>query len=997
MACPKLTGRDAGHYAGRTKGLSLRGGLAFIAAPVQPKCDLHLARDWDAAWREIVRPWLAAPATLSRDFVVVPTRGQAHALKLRCVREGLPLLGVEFLTSGLARPKWLALAAGGAPADSPLHRPAMGRELLLLNLRALIEERLAPLTPEAPAWGRWKSLQSDPEGALDAFDELLQAGFTARDFPLPALREIFGELERRVAQAGYEFAPRQNLAAATAPLPAGPGLGGRLLIYGFAVEHAREFHPLIALARQATEVTVVLPEPDFGRKDGDERWIETWEQALGTDAIVLDAPELASGAPVARLWTDGGGDASGARVHVGLTRADEMALVADEVAERLGAGSKNLAVIFPGAGAGHLRLARLLAERGVPFNDLLENAGPVAVDTELQRALLAFYERGGRIEELLSLWPWLHAVGHTTLAPGLARDVCERVFDARQTHSLAAVLPDLAARERPEWKEVARIAGLLLPPWPERLTLADALERSAAIGERFNLPGAEAWPALAAYARQDRRELPLKVVLAALASFVPEKSPAAGAPGRGLFAPVTLTTWRRAAALVWSDVIFTESNAGVWPLRADSSVWLTDEQREELNRRAPFGAGLFTSDHRAWFEKQGYAGLAGNTSGTVVFSAALFDEEDAELRLAPNAWLERVLLAGAPEDSSDGLEELFARLARKAGFETAGGPDPGAWFDIWRQRRDPARPFDAYFLCGDPAVTRPAELTPRLIERAVQDPAELWFEGVLRLQRARWEPLVRTRKKSLGSLVHRVLASALRGPPVEGVFRELPDEADARARLAAELAKLRGQWPRDRYWDSFHAELGELAAALLRKVYRLPAGRFVAVETKLPAGTTIALGGEGGRVGIVGRMDLALSDRPEWGGAQVEVVDFKTGADARMSARAMSRGASLQLGVYLAAVETLGVGGARVWMLKPDGSKPAGLGLTELPEALAALTQIGRHLATGCYGALTPDRTDFSSGFAWPLACPPVRRAILEAKFAATFGMGAEITEVGDE
>ncbi|HEX7631323.1 MAG TPA: hypothetical protein VF388_04250, partial [Lacunisphaera sp.] len=778
-----------------------------MATPVQPKSELHLARDWDAAWRDVVRPWLAGPVVLGRDFVVVPTRGQAHALKLRCVREGVPLLGVEFLTPGLARSKWLALAAADEPEDSPLRRPAMGRELLLLNLRALIEERLAPLSPESPAWGRWKSLQSDPEGALDAFDELLQAGFSASDFPLPALREIFGELERRVAATGYEFAPVQAIAAAKRPVKIPGRLGGRLLIYGFSVEQSREFHPLIALARQASEVTAVLPEPDFGRKDSDERWVEAWESALGAEAQLLDAPEPAAGAAVARLWTGADGDRAGARVQVGLARADEMALVADEIAQRLTAGTTNLAVIFPRAGAGHLRLARSLAARGLPFNDLLENAGPVAVDTELLRALIAFYERGGRIEELLALWPWLHAAGHTTLPLGAARDVCERVFDARQTHALAAVLPDLAARERPEWREVARIAGLLLPAWPAQLTLGEALQRFSAVAARFRLPDAEGWPALVAYARQDNRELPAKVVLAAMASFVSEKAPAVAAPGHGQFAPVTLTTWRRAAALAWSDVIFAESNAGVWPRRIESSSWLTDEQREELNRRAPFGAGLFTSDHRAWFDKQGYAGIAGNTGGAVVFSAALFDEEDPELKLAPNPWLERVLLAGGDAASAQGLEEHFARLAQRAAPETTPGAGLAPWLEIWNQRRDPTRAFDEHFLCGDPGVTRPAELSPRLIERAVQDPAELWFEGVLRLARAGWEPLVRTRKKSLGSLVHRVLAAALRGPPVEGVFRELPAEAEARARVGLELAKLRGQWPQDRYWDSFQAEL----------------------------------------------------------------------------------------------------------------------------------------------------------------------------------------------
>ena len=972
----------------RDEGLSLRGGLAFIAAPVQPKCALHLARDWDAAWREIVRPWLADPAALRRDYVLVPTRGQAHALKLRCVREGVPLLGVEFLTPGLARKKWLALA--------PPARPALGRELLLLNLRALIAERLAPLTPDDAAWGLWKSLQSDPGGALDAFDELWRAGFAARDFPLAALREIFGELERRVASLGYDLGARQDFAAAAARPPE-PRLGGRLLLYGFTAEHGREFFSLQALIRHAADVTVLLPEPEFERKDIDERWVGWWEETLGIEHRLLEPTDEPPGAAVARLWTGGEGDAAGATWLVGHTRADEMQLVADELARRLAAGATNVAVIFPRADAAHLRLARLLTARGLPFNDLLETAGPVGVDAQLQRALLAFYERGARLEELLALWPRLQALSFTTLACGAARDVVERAFDARQTHSLAAVLPDLAARERPEWREVARIAGLLLPAWPDSLTLADAVERFANVSARFRLPGAESWPALVAYARLDRRELPAKVVFAALASFLPEKSAATDAPGRGLFAPVTLTTWRRATALAWSDVIFVESNAGVWPARADARGWLTDEQREELNRRGRFKLGLFTSDSRAGLEKQGCTDLARNTAGRVVFSAALFDEEEPELKLAPNAWLERVLLAGGT-GSADGREEQFSRLARKIALAPEDNPAPAAtWFDIGERRRDPAVAFDEYFLCGDPAGTRPAELAARLIEQAVRDPAELWFEGVLRLQRVGWAPLVRARKKSLGSLVHRVLAAALRGRPVEGVFRELPPAEDARTQLAADLAKLRGEWPRDRYWDSFHAELGELAAVLLGKVYRLTAGRFVAVEAKLPAGTAIPLGAEGERVGIVGRMDLVLSDRPEWAGAQVDIVDFKTGADARLTAAAMARGASLQLGVYLAAVETLGIAGGRVWMLKPDATKPASIGLSELPEALAALAQLGRHLATGRYGALTADRTDFSHGYEWPLACPPVRHAVLLQKFAATFGGPGEGEEGADE
>ena len=84
-------------------------------------------------------------------------------------------------------------------------------------------------------------------------------------------------------------------------------------------------------------------------------------------------------------------------------------------------------------------------------------------------------------------------------------------------------------------------------------------------------------------------------------------------------------------------------------------------------------------------------------------------------------------------------------------------------------------------------------------------------------------------------------------------------------------------------------------------------------------------------------------------------------------------------------------------MLKPDAGKPASVGLTELTEALAALGQLGRHLATGRYGALTADRTDFSHGYEWPLACTPIRHAVLRKKFAATFGPAEDGEEAGDE
>ena len=959
--------------------------------------ELHLVRHADAAWAHLVRPWLeAGRGGLRRSWVVVPTRGQAHALKQRCLGESVPLLGVEFLTPGLARKKWLV---PGAAAGTPLlARPALGRELLLLGLQVLVETKLAPLASSDAAWGFWKSLQSDPERALGDFDELLKAGFRAGDFPLSSLKEIFGELSTWVESLGYALAPLQNEAAALAPaMSVADADGERLLVCGLTAESWGEFFNAAALARRCREITVVLPEPEFrGSRALDERWVEVWSALLGVEARVLDAPEPpASCAGVAAWWTGERGPDIRARVIVGRTRADEMALVADEIARLLTAGADNIAVVFPRAGAAHLRLMRLLVERGIPFADLLETAGAPPVDALLHRSLINFYERGARLDELLEIWPLVRALNFTQLAPGAARSACERVFDETQTHALAANLPFLAANDRSEWREVARVAALLLPPWPDELPLADALARFARTCEQLQLMPPAAWPGLAAFAGRETRPLPLRAVCAALVSFLPASVPVADAPGRGLFAHVTLTTRRRAEGMAWSHVLFTESNAGVWPLRRDSGPWLTDEQRVELNARSRFSLGLFAGDDRAALEKQSYAALARGTRGEIIFTAALFDEERPELKLAPNAWVERVLIAqGGAAD-----EEAWTRRAVGVAQPAVRGPELDAWHAVWRGRRDPARAFDEYFFSADPAQHRPASIAARQIERGVQDPVELWFAAVLGVARVAWQPLVRSREKSLGQFAHRLLSEVLRGAPAEGIFSVLPSPAAAQAKLAVALAGLRDRWPHDRYWDSFHGELAYQVTALLAQAFELEAGRFVAAEASLPRGASVPLG-DGARLAVHGRIDLARLDRAEWGGAAVDIVDFKTGRDQPLSAQRMAKnGASLQLGIYLAAVESLGAARGRVWMLKPEPGSAAPLDMSELPLALARLAQLGRHLATGCYGALTPDRTEFSRGFDWPLACTPIRRAVLEKKFAATFKVAAAEAdeEVADE
>ena len=948
-----------------------------------PSVELFLSRFAESEWGGIVRPWLEASAGhLGRSMLVAPTRGQTQALKQRCVEEGVAFLGVEFLTPGLARKK------RGAPNG-------IGLSLQALILRNLIEARVAGLAPDDPARGLWKSLSSDLEAALADFDDLIRGEFRPEHFRMPELREVFGGMAKWIDSHGYFLGPVLDEAAGAGRQEAGaPPVADRILILAGGAEGWPDFFGLAALARRCPDVTVAVAEPEFSGKGAwGEEWVTIWEKVLGVLHQVADAPDpVETCARVADLWIGGDGSAERADVVVSPTRTEEMERVADEVVRLLAEGSDNIAVVFPGAGSAHARLVRMLESRGVPFADLIGAVGTPPVDTRIQRALVDFYDRGCRLEEVLAMWPLLRSTNLTQLAPEEARSACQRLFDDVQSHSVELHIARLEAAEDSESLEVGRVARLLLPGWPERLPPAEALGLFGAAVGRLRLAEPDGWQALREFAARAPEPVPARAFLEAIRAFLPEKGPVAGQ--RSGFSRVTLTTCRRAAGVAWSDSIFVESNAGVWPARREPSCWLGDDARRELCAgHGRFQLVLPTSDERAALERRLYCAIARDTRRRVLFTAALASEEDPEVRLGPNLWLERVMWGKGHFSSGAAGSEAFERLATVRPLPAQAAQPPLEWGRIWARRRDPAAPFDEFFL-GDPSgARRPGHLSASLIERGVKDPAALWFDGVLGVRRVDWKPFARARRKAVGTAVHRVLAAALRGAPVEGSFSAILDPVAAESRLRAELARLRCGWPADRYWDSFHLEVSKAAGELLAKVYGLPLAAYGAVEVSIPPGACISIS-DTETLRVSGRMDLVLSDRPGWEGSAVEIVDFKTGGDAKLSAQRMETGGhSLQLGVYLAAARSVGAAG-NVWMLKPD-ERAMSIGMADLDRATAKFRVIGMHLSRGLYGARTADRDEYTHIFEWPLACAPVASAVLESKFALTFGPGNP--EDGDE
>jgi hypothetical protein len=942
-----------------------------------PSAELLLSGFAEHTWQAAVRPWLlGSRGSLARSLLVAPSRGHTHALKQRCVVEGVRLIGTEFLTPSLARCK----------RSTP---PAPQRVVCALLLRALLDARVAALDPADPSLGVLRSLASDIDGALDSFDELVGAGLSAAHFPRPELRELFGAMEAWFEGHGYKFAPRCDAADWAEPADPAPA-ADRLLILAGGPENWPEFLGLAALAARCTSVRVVAASPQFrGPGAADEAWVRQWEAILGVEAGQIDLPEPAQGCgAVGELWGGPGGSAERAEALIGGSRPDEAALAAEAVASLVAAGSDNVAVILRGPGPAHSRLLRMLAARGIAFADLVGETGAPPLEVRVRRAVAEFLERGCRMEEFLALWSLLRADNLVSIGLRRARRVCQDLYDDTQSSQLAPLADRLKGSDGEDAREVARILAFLLPAWPAKIVPAEALSRFESACAALSAGGAApGWGALVEFASKHPGAVPSAAILGAIRASLPERAPVPSAPGRGVFARVTLTTIRRAAGLPWSDVVLAEANSGSWPAAREPGVWFPESARAGL-ALGPERAALTLPgrDAAADLERGLYRALARDTSGRLYFTAACHGEDDPELALVGNPWLERVLFSkGVLPGAGDGGLQALAVAAPGPVREEARAP--GAWRGIWVRRRDPSAPFDEFFL-GGPSGKAPARMSATDIERGVEDPAALWFKAVLRVQRVEWRPFARTPGRALGEVVHDVLAAALRGTPAEEHFTNMPDQASAGAALERELSAARSRWPSNALWDSFHIHVSSVARSLLASVYALGKAPFIAIEAAMPAGASVPVG-QGRMLGVGGKMDVVLSDRPGWRGAHVAVVDFKTGGDPRLSARRMaSTGASLQLGVYLAAARSLGAGGA-VWMLKP-GERPAGLEMSELDEACVKLAIIGRHLETGLYGARTRDRTDYTHAFEWPLACAPVPGSVLEAKFALTFGADTE-------
>jgi hypothetical protein len=612
---------------------------------------LCLFGDAREAWRQGLRPWLeASGATGGRSTLVVSTRGQVHAIRRLVVEQRIPLAGVDILTPGLAGRKLLA-AAGEV-------RMAAGREVAAFGLAELIRT-----IPDAELV---RSVRSDPNGYWTALTELLAAGFSPGDFPHPDLSVLAGALETWLAGRGFHFSQRIMQDFALGGRHA-PSLGRRLLLWGLGSEHQSEFMTLAALCRVHAEVGVYLPEPRFvGRTEPEEGWADMWSALLGVEPEPIPPGDARPPSMAHRI----AGDA-----------VDEATWIVEEALRLHVAGAKSVAVVVPGPGVLHDAVAREFKKKGVEHADFVSRSMPGGSDLAVQRGVVGFQARGCRMDDLVALWPLLKGTGSVRVGRAPVRRALDRLFSDNPVHGLGAHVEIIAGSSQGALKEVSRFLEGVGGIWPSLLSAEEALVRFHSACAGLGLEPAVDLSVFEGFSRRCTDRFETSSILAFLGSFLSEPEGACG--GRG-FERIVVGTRRRLEGLPWSHVIVGGGHEGGWPEAKETTCWLSDASREELNRRSRFSLGLVTGPEGFRRESASWSRFLGSVTEGVLLTASARDIRDPESPRMANVFLEPLLVRdGETADLAVFALPVFGGGDRPPATRVSGGmvfPSPsGRW------------------------------------------------------------------------------------------------------------------------------------------------------------------------------------------------------------------------------------------------------------------------------------------------------------------------------
>ncbi|MEP6809761.1 MAG: PD-(D/E)XK nuclease family protein [Chthoniobacterales bacterium] len=976
---------------------------------------LLIAESAEAAWQGGVGGWFARIAdqawkTERPAVVIVPTRGQAQALKARLLEANLSALGVQFFTP----PHLRILLAGNAEILPP------PREHLRLLLALAAEETLAAPALSEPERLAAISVRRTPAHLLHLLEQLSAAGADFRVVDLPAFRPVVRKFRAHLSAAQFDLFPESDRGTLARAQQNPPALS-HLLITGFNGAHWPLWHLLHAAVRAAEHATVVLQYPREAAADLEVAWIGTWEESLGEAQPLARASEAPASEReplfLAGLDTREQAEAITAAAHQFL---------AQENCTRLG-------IVVPAAGALSRLVASVLTAQGIPHYDAVGQLAPGLFEApdfwswmELQRtprlnALLRF------LTALPSDHPLFEKISRRHSADALQRALGELALDD-------LTVLTLSARGRDAKGELISATLTSLHFLPDRATFSEFLRATADAFAR--LGWSERWREIEQRATWTTRVAPnfsRTLFLQWLEEIAVSFRVTRDLIGQHPYARVQLLTPAQAEDQSWSHLILAGLNENAWPATARGD-FLPAAQIDALNqsvqkinraatRRGRQGEGHVTvRDDATLFlgatqQRQlalaQFASLIESATHGLALTASLVQEATPERISNPSEFFSRLYHEvhgqSVSQTAMRALREQTRRWLDEAALEPPQKHEPTPAIlqtsIAYSARREIAASGEYDFALRVP----PNEIKPLSVsdtEALLKSPALIWMERYLGVEGA--EDSTYVWNATIGKWTHDWLASILGKtesfiafPPAETIAPRILAAAERKRAEVRELCRQSGRTIPD-WWDSGWENALCLAQTLGRLLGAIEGWPWAVSEWRLEA-QPIAVG-EGRSLLLRGRADLLLGQTA----AQPKslslptlwIVDFKTGnkksikptskkkddpLSPKVRKQILKADPSLQLGLYALAVKQLGAERVALSILSPVINRPEPqLHDDDFSECHAAFIELARMQATGIFGMKGSLRGAFTFTKDYPLATLAIDPEIIDERWERT-------------
>jgi hypothetical protein len=698
---------------------------------------IHLFSHVDDVWEDDVRAWLEAgtKAAVSGQKVWMVCRSflQANWLRRRALEEGKPIVGVRFLDLRRLRQE-LCLRAR-------LPTPAFGRETLSLLLRA----RMAETEASSAFAGQ----------ILDALDDLAASGWLDR-LGSGAAIELLGippELRDAVEQiiGSLFWRPRVDRALMEKGVKI-PEL--RIGFFGLDALALNQQELLTAAVSASEDARFWLAQP-FVSEELFMQWIGQLESRL--DGIVTVTPSEGK----LRIYED----LVSTILHPSepspsvprLVRAERWSEQADAVVaivkHEFQGGSRNIAVMVPEGSPTGPTVVEALASAGIAVADEFRSRAMLGRSEKVQRWLAKWIGGTPTPEKLLEFFALLSR-GPDSFSR--FREYLFRQFDRRQTRSISELLlsdssypwiRDLLAigadwPESGQWKELEAKWQNALFDFEQFVLRYENVFRPVRISlEPLQPNWDEIQPALGDLG------LSSVIFLDFVADSLSNSGRASHPDSSHRYAPVVVSTPEQLHATSWDSVILTDGVADRWMKLAS-------------------GDSLLGQEFRRSARQQGFL--------LVSLQEESLLREDSILQLLLHARRSAAICFYGKEESGEEIDAnrivTFLERTLRGEVESFAAPpiDAANDFADLRQIRsvrcDPERGFDEYLLNFSSLGLNPMAWSASRLQAAIAAPGSFGFQVLLGLERS-WDlGFKRDERKTLGIVVHRLLAYLLRNP-----------------------------------------------------------------------------------------------------------------------------------------------------------------------------------------------------------------------------------------